>query len=149
MEKSILLTAVLAVADQTSVPASVDPSVIEETTVNPVVVGGEAAAMICQPALAFTVVPFAFTRTTNECTPILRPLYVTGLVHVAKLAPSRLQSIRVAFCATKATVAVVLVVGLAGLLVMATVGEADAAPAWARATARVTATRRHSPKTVP
>src|SRR5947209_1673948 len=107
MENSILLTGLLAVAVQLSVPASVDPLVIEEVTVNPLGGGGVFAATISQLTLAFAVPLSLVALTSNECTPILRPLYVTGLVHVTKLAPSRLHLVRVAFCATKATVAVV------------------------------------------
>jgi len=66
--------------------------------------------------------------TTNECTPIARPLYVTGLVHDAKPAPSRLHLTLLALWTAKATVAVVLVVGLAGPLVIVTVGAADEVP---------------------
>jgi len=50
----------------------------------------------------------------------------------------------------KAIVAVVLVVGLDGLLVIFAVGAPEAPPerAWARATVRVPAIRRQSPKAV-
>src|SRR6266508_378105 len=146
---STLLTGTLGLASQTSEPASVAPLVIEEPTENPV--GGGCSATICQPALADALRLSRIALTTNECPPIARPVYVTGLVHDTKLAPSRLHLTLFASFATKATVALVLVVGLAGLLVIVTVGAANAAPvrAWARATASVPARTRQIPRTVP